>query len=528
MTRFAAGAATDVGQVRSVNQDNTLVSDDVFAVADGMGGHRGGEVASAVAVDALRHHFRERTPMALLAAVREANRAVVERSQRDPELRGMGTTLCALAGVRRADGDELLTIVNVGDSRAYLLKAGEAALIQISEDHSLVQQLVRQGQLSPDAAAVHPQRNILTRALGIDREVKPDAFVVLPVRGDRYLLCSDGLFNEVDERRIAEVLRQTPDPRQAANVLVHLANEGGGRDNISVVVVDVTDDDGRGNVRASEVGGHRVVDIVRFEDQPIEPVSVDPTVAVERPRPNGAPTAGAVPGQGFRGPARPAPGPAGPSPYGPPGRAPGEGPGTGAPAPAGAPTVTVNRAARPADRSGADPTGTTRTPDGGYVIDRPLFSPAQEAPAPAPATNAVMESPAHRSRFTWRVGLFLLVLVAIFASAVYAVTWVADNTYYVGVDGNQVAIFRGKPGGLMWRQPYVEEYVHLPIDEVLTQYQGDVRAGKETATLQAAREYVGRAKNPAPTTTTTTTAPTTTTTTVFDPLQTTTTLAIGP
>jgi serine/threonine protein phosphatase PrpC len=527
MTRFAAGAATDVGQVRSVNQDNTLVSDDVFAVADGMGGHRGGEVASAVAVDALRHHFRERTPMALLAAVREANRAVVERSQRDPELRGMGTTLCALAGVRRADGDELLTIVNVGDSRAYLLKAGEAALIQISEDHSLVQQLVRQGQLSPDAAAVHPQRNILTRALGIDREVKPDAFVVLPVRGDRYLLCSDGLFNEVDERRIAEVLRQTPDPRQAANVLVHLANEGGGRDNISVVVVDVTDDDGRGTVRASELDGHRVVDIVRFEDQPIEPVSVDPTVAVERPRPNGGP--GAVPGQGFRGPSGPASAGAnrpGPNPYGPAGGAPGPGPGGSRSGTA--PTVTVNRAARPADRSGADPTGTTRTPDGGYVIDRPLFAPAQEAPAPAPAATAVMDAPAHRSRFTWRVALFIVVLVAIFASAIYAVTWVADNSYYVGVAGNQVAIFRGKPGGLLWRQPQVEEYARMPVDEVLVQFQGDVRSGKQTATLQEAREYVARARNPAPTTTTT--APTTTTTApaVVDPFQTTTTLAIGP
>jgi hypothetical protein len=194
---------------------------------------------------------------------------------------------------------------------------------------------------------------------------------------------------------------------------------------------------------------------------------------------------------------------------------------------AAAPTVTVNRSARPADRPGGDPTGTTRTPDGGYVIDRPLFAPTPEA-APAPAVNAVVEAPAHRSRFTWRVGLFLLVLVAIFASAVYAVTWVSDNSYYVGVAGNQVAIYRGKPGGVIWRQPQVEEYANVPIDEVLSQFQSDVRAGKETATLQEAREYVGRARNPAPTTTTT--APTTTTTApaAVDPLQTSTTLAIGP
>jgi hypothetical protein len=189
--------------------------------------------------------------------------------------------------------------------------------------------------------------------------------------------------------------------------------------------------------------------------------------------------------------------------------------------------VTVNRNARPAERAGTDPTGTTRTPDGGYVIDRPLFAPAQEAPAPVPMA-AEADAPAHRSRFTWRVALFVVVLVAIFASAIYAVTFVADNSYYVGVAGNQVAIFRGKPGGLMWRQPQVEEYANVPIDQVLVQFQGDVRAGKETATLQEAREYVGRARNPAPTTTTT--APTTTTTApaVVDPLQTTTTLAIGP
>ena len=145
MTTFASGAATHVGQVRQVNQDHVLdlVDDGLFAVADGMGGHRGGEVASEVAIDALKESFTERTTDALVDAVKSANRAIVSRAKDDPDLRGMGTTMCALAKVQLEDGDECLTVVNVGDSRAYLLKAGEQELWQVSEDHSLVATLVR-------------------------------------------------------------------------------------------------------------------------------------------------------------------------------------------------------------------------------------------------------------------------------------------------------------------------------------------------------------------------------------------------
>jgi serine/threonine protein phosphatase PrpC len=500
MTRFAAGAATDVGQVRTVNQDNTLVGDDVFAVADGMGGHRGGEVASAVAVDALRHHFRERTPLSLVEAVREANQAIVERSQGDPELRGMGTTLCALARARNDGGDEVLTIVNVGDSRAYLLKQGDVVLWQISEDHSLVQQLVRQGQLSPDAAAVHPQRNILTRALGIDRDVKPDAFVVMPVKGDRYLLCSDGLFNEVDETRIAQVLRQTSDPRKAAQVLVHLANEGGGRDNISVVVVDITDDGGRPRALEARADEHRIVDTVRFEDRPLgggEPS--DPTM-IDAGYPNGDGQGGGDDVTATR-PLPVTPG-------------------------ADAQSVRVNRAA---GTGPAPALGTTRTPDGRVVVDPTLMPPGSmaepEVPQMAPAPVVVRQP---RTRFTWRVALFVLCFVGIFAGAIYAVNWVADNSWFVGTEGNQVAIFRGRPGGLLWRQPRVEQHAGFALDDVLTQFRPSVQAGTERTSLADAQAYLDLVKIP-PTTTTTTT--TTTSTTVVDGLSaltTTTVLGTGP
>lgn len=489
MTRFAAGAATDVGQVRTVNQDNTLVGDDVFAVADGMGGHRGGEVASAVAVDALRHHFRERTPMALIEAVREANHAIVERSQGDPELRGMGTTLCALARVQTDDGDEMLAIVNVGDSRAYLLKRGDPELVQISEDHSLVQQLVRQGQLTPDAAAVHPQRNILTRALGIDRDVRPDAFVAIPVKGDRYLLCSDGLFNEIDEHRIAQVLRQTADPRKAAQVLVHLANEGGGRDNISVVVVDILRDHPRSRLLEEQAADNRVIDVMRFEDQAV----------------GGQPSGATMIDADDATMAQPLPG-------------------------TDEPTVRVNRTA--AVKSAPPPTGTTRTSDGRVVVDRSLLPPAAivEPEVLPPLTPPVVTGHPARTRFTWRVALFVLALVGIFAGAIYAVNWVADNSYFVGTQGDEVAIFRGRPGGLLWREPRVEEFAGMTIDEVLTQFRADVQAGKERSSLAEAQLYVRNVKTPP-----TTAPPPTTTTTVpadglgaLDPGAPTTTLPVGP
>lgn len=242
MTTFRAGSATDVGRVRSNNQDSLLVIDgELFAVADGMGGHQGGEVASALALQVLGRAHDEPSTSTLVRAVRSANQAVFDRASGDPDLRGMGTTLTALADVDTRDGRRL-GIVNVGDSRLYRTRDG--ALEQLTEDHSLVASLVRQGRISAEEAENHPQRNILTRALGIDEAVAVDSWEVEPVPGDRFLLCSDGLFNEVDENRIGATLRRLDDPADAARELVRLANEGGGRDNITAVVVDVLDADG--------------------------------------------------------------------------------------------------------------------------------------------------------------------------------------------------------------------------------------------------------------------------------------------
>ncbi len=254
MTTFRVGSASDVGQVRSNNQDSKLVADHVrvYAVADGMGGHQGGEVASAIAVETLEATITDPTTASVVEAVKEANRRIFSRAADTDELRGMGTTLVAIALVDQDTDGEEVTWVNVGDSRAYLLRDGE--LHQLSRDHSLVEDLRRGGQLSDEEAAVHPQRNILTRALGIDSEVEVDSGAVVPFRGDRFLLCSDGLFNEVDRTTLIATLSNGDDPDAVAAELVRLANAGGGRDNITVVVADVIDDGGR-TERAAAVAG---------------------------------------------------------------------------------------------------------------------------------------------------------------------------------------------------------------------------------------------------------------------------------
>jgi protein phosphatase len=244
------GAATDVGRVRSGNEDASLANDHVFAVADGMGGHRGGEVASRVALESLEASFTDASSDALVAAARDANEAVFERASDDPELRGMGTTLVAIAPV---DDDDLVAWVHVGDSRIYLYRDGE--LQQLTEDHSLVEQWVREGAISPEEARSHPQRNILTRALGIGSDVGIDAGTVIPYTGDRFVLCSDGLFNEIDEPRIESTLRRLADPHDASSELVRQALDSGGRDNVTVIVVDVVDDDAAMTAAAAASAG---------------------------------------------------------------------------------------------------------------------------------------------------------------------------------------------------------------------------------------------------------------------------------
>jgi protein phosphatase len=235
--KLAAASATDQGLVRSNNEDSFLIDDQraLFAVADGMGGHRGGEVASRTAIEALRAAVANGA--ALHDAITRANTAVLDRAEHDDELTGMGTTMTAVIAV----GGRQLLIGHVGDSRAYLLHDGE--LTRATEDHSLVEELVREGRLTPEQAESHPQRAIVTRALGVDDDVQVDLYTLDIEAGDRVVLCSDGLTTMVRERDIERIARTEADPQRLAEALVRAANDAGGEDNTTVVIVDVLEAD---------------------------------------------------------------------------------------------------------------------------------------------------------------------------------------------------------------------------------------------------------------------------------------------
>ncbi|MGV9309583.1 MULTISPECIES: Stp1/IreP family PP2C-type Ser/Thr phosphatase [unclassified Nonomuraea] len=234
--RYAA--RSDVGLLREGNEDSAYASGRLLAVADGMGGHAHGEVASSVAIAAMASLEESQQGGDLLnaieAAVRDANRKLHEMVGRDPSLKGMGTTLTAMLW----NGTQV-ALVHVGDSRAYLLRRGE--LYQITHDHTLVQQLVDDGRITPEEAATHPQRSILLRALDGSGEVDPDLTLREAQLGDRYLLCSDGLSGVVSAETLHATLTNIDDPEEVVRQLIDLANRGGGPDNITCVLADVVD-----------------------------------------------------------------------------------------------------------------------------------------------------------------------------------------------------------------------------------------------------------------------------------------------
>jgi serine/threonine protein phosphatase PrpC len=434
-TKLEAGAATDVGRVRSINQDRLLVDDGVWVVADGMGGHAGGEVAARLAVETIHdHEGADAGADWLVEAIHDANRVVWERSRQDAGLRGMGTTVTAVALVVGADGsgprEPSLVVANVGDSRTYLYQRGE--LSQLTADHSLIEEMVRAGELSEDEAVGHPHRHVVTRVLGVDPDVEVDSWVLSPHVGDRLLLCSDGLVNEVDDGRIAAVLAEGDGAQAAADKLVSLARDHGGTDNISVIVLDVVADGDAGTDSASVLpGGEREVAPAPMEtgkDQLTEAVPVIPA------------------------------------------------------------------------------------------------APAVAAPAtPPPVMTTPREGPRPRGRrVTFRVGVFVLAVLVILGGVVGLIFWYARGTYYVGLQGNQLVIYQGRPGAVLWMHATLAQRTDVTTAEVPQAAMTDLQQGMVEPSLDAARHYVSnlvdeyQAANPVPTTTTTTgpttTGPTTTTT----------------
>lgn len=408
MITLRAGAATDVGLVRTSNQDELLMASPLFAVADGMGGPAAGEVASATAIKYLQAAFvaaGEPTADTLLEAAQAANRAVWDQAEANPEMRGMGTTLVALALVN----DGRVAVINIGDSRLYVFRAGE--LRQVTSDHNLVAELVAEGRLSKEEAEFHPRRNVITRAIGVDPEVPADLFSLDPVPGDRFLLCSDGLFRELGDEQIAAVLRRLADPVDAAKELVTEAKFRGGNDNITVVVVDV-------------------IDAEALDDTHATGLAADDTGAVEA----------SVADEGARVDTR-----------------------------ARAPRARRTRATRP-----------------------------------------------KRRMITLRVVVFTLGVLALLVLAGAGMAWYARASYFVGLSGDHIIIFQGRPGGVLWLRPTVADATTVTTADVLPRHLPALSAGQQEPSLSAARQFVSsmvvekQAAEPATPAPTTTVAPTTT------------------
>ena len=535
MTVLRSGSASDVGRVRNVNQDLPLERPNLYAVADGMGGHVGGEVAARVAVETLEQAF-ERTPTVegLLEAFSEANTAVWHESQVNADLRGMGTTLTAVALVGGTEGRDVLALANVGDSRAYLFSGG--AITQVTDDHSLAEERMRQGEMTEEEAAVHPQRHILTRALGVSSQVEADMWELELRTGDRLLLCSDGLTNEVGSDEMAAILGEVDDPADAAQRLVDAANGHGGADNITVVVVDVqVGEEGDGTeskVTPLSLGLASLAD-------PLAATAAVPLVE-RRPR------------RGLRrgGPRRRAR-------DGAPARTRGRSRDSSlSDATAVVPAVGLDETLAPGSRLafGDEPATLAET---GPRSDEFFVGAAGGAVPVARSTARVPPPPGKRAgdkpegkesrgarrrrlgiprRITPRVIGFVILVAAVPVAAYYVLKWYAYDNWIVTAQGEQIVVKQGQPGGVLWFHPRVVDRTGVTTSDVSPAAIGPLKAGVQRPSLHAARAYVTTIHHhdddhdhhptttttlpprivtsplPPPTTTTTTPCPSTTTT----------------
>ncbi len=232
-----SGVVSDIGKIRKTNEDGYLINKPVYAVADGMGGHSAGEVASAIALETIKKSLKklpaeEEIPQLLAESIQEANAAVFHRSTTEAEQRGMGTTLTVAVFLK-----DKFYIGHIGDSRAYLLR--DDKLVQLTEDHSLVAQMVKEGAISPQQAEIHPQRSVLTRALGTEPSVQIDISASEIEPRDRILLCTDGLTAMLSDPEIKELLSEPAGPQSICKDLVDSANDRGGSDNTTVIVLEI-------------------------------------------------------------------------------------------------------------------------------------------------------------------------------------------------------------------------------------------------------------------------------------------------
>ncbi|MGO9560980.1 MAG: PP2C family protein-serine/threonine phosphatase [Acidimicrobiales bacterium] len=556
MTSIRAAAETHTGYVRSNNEDLAVISSDLAAIADGMGGHLGGEVAARTAIEELVEAFhRDRTASGLVAAVRRANRAIWRKSRVDRKLHGMGTTLTAAAlvgGEGDADGVTThLALVNVGDSRAYRLDrgTGDAPLLtRLTVDHSLVEEMVRQGELTPDEAAVHPHRHVLTRALGIDAEVEMDMWDLEAPPGTRLLLCSDGMTDDVPEDEIARVLAASEDPQEAARELVNRALVHGGLDNVTVVVIDVLEDGAPGEQQVLEMvpprppmpdigGDDRGADVTQSmpvtrsrrrrggggaldaaaavsgaEAEAAGDESVaDPPAAVETSLPSGEDAGDAG---GRTDPATSEVPAADPPPHGGlyDGRLDDSNPTVLAPEtpiepllgsasvkgdPEGDTDEDTEGEADPVPATGrrAGRSMTVRAVVGGSIDGAARSGSADAVPASHARSTVLVPtrrlSKQYRDRIvTFRVFLFLLLLAALLAGLIGVVTVFQRSSFYVGLHDGQVSIYQGRPGGLLWFKPQLLETSSVTTKNLLPNAVIEVQRGISVSSYSAAKQEV--------------------------------------
>ena len=244
---------TDVGKVRKINQDSVIIGNGLAGVADGMGGHNGGEIASAGLRDGLLRETEGKTPgtECLREAIEKINLELWNIQEQDASLTGMGTTLTVLWPAQSE-----MIIAQVGDSRAYLLRDG--ILRQVTSDHSMVADMVRRGIISEDQAASHPMRNFITRAVGTEDTIEADITIVARQAGDRWLVCSDGLYSQMSKKELSDAM-MLDNPEEAANLLLETALDHGGRDNISLLIV-VEGSDEKSDPPADEAPGKEAAD----------------------------------------------------------------------------------------------------------------------------------------------------------------------------------------------------------------------------------------------------------------------------
>jgi len=461
VTVLRSGVATDVGRARESNEDRAAAGDTLFAVADGMGGARGGEVAARLAIETLQSAYDRNPTMAgLREAFVAANGTIWEQSLRIDGLRGMGTTLTAAGLTVGPDGRDVMCLANVGDSRAYLVSGGR--IRQITADHSLAEERVRHGEMTEAEAEVHPHRHILTRALGVGPDVDIDLWQLHVHTGDRLLLCSDGLTNEVAIEQIGQVLESVRDPRKAARALIDRANAHGGSDNVTAVVIDVL---------VGEEGTSEPADVARVA---IEGTVIGPPTGPPTDDPPSAPTAPTVASIL----ARPSPAP----------------PSTEDPVTALQPAVgPAPGAAMSGNGVSGDVFVASASSVGVRTIPPPEYRAAPErdvAPLPRESRGERRRRMGTPRRITVRVLLFFLLLLAVPAGAIAVVRWYSMDNWYVAIDHGDLAVYQGRQGGFLGFKPKLLDRTKVTTTEVLPFRLPALRHTVDEPSLKAAEQYI--------------------------------------